>query len=385
MNIVFVVAFPFPTGEASSARALNLSRLLVYAGHAVHVIADAQGQACGDVPCTYECVGKRADSFMQRQDNARKSIACLREYCKNHAVDTVLTNARSDRYDRIQTICRERGIKLFVESCEWYHFESYKLRLFDPRYWKNQKMILHGFRGADGFISISRYLHAYNQSLGKQSVRIPTIMDVATIPVGRGSSQKKKIQIVYTGNPRISKEYLAPILQLLAANQKIRNRIQFHIYGADAQQVLKNRGVREKWLRAAGDSVVIHGKIPQSAVQGVLMNADYQLFIRPNRRSSHAGFPTKLAESMAVGTPVIANKTGDIALYLCDGENGFIVAGTKTADVEKALLRVIEQKAEDAAMMRRAARKTAEACFDYRAYRPQIKWLFQEEHEYQTE
>ncbi len=115
------------------------------------------------------------------------------------------------------------------------------------------------------------------------------------------------------------------------------------------------------------------------------MNADYQLFIRPNRRSSHAGFPTKLAESMAVGTPVITNKTGDIALYLRDGENGYVVGGAEALDVEKALLRVMAQGAEEAAMMRSAARKTAEDDFDYRVYRRQINWLLKDGYASETE
>ena len=38
-----------------------------------------------------------------------------------------------------------------------------------------------------------------------------------------------------------------------------------------------------------------------------------------------AGFPTKLSESIACGTPVITNDTSDIKNYIRNGKNGFLL------------------------------------------------------------
>lgn len=375
MNIVFIVTCPFPTGEASSIRALNLTRLIVEAGHTVHVIADVQGNECQGVPCTYECVSTSGKNLQERTRNAKLSIQCLKKYCDEHRVDAILTNARYDRYDSVARICKEKQIKLYVENCEWYDFSNFKLKFLDYRYLLNQKMILFGFKKAHGFISISRFLHQYNSGLGKKSVRIPTIMDVANTPVGRGSGQKR-IQVVYTGNPGVSKEFLAPVIELLAKNKGISERIQFHIYGVDEKRVLINQNVTKDMIQQAGDSVIIHGRVPQNDIQNILMNADYQLFLRPQRRSSNAGFPTKLGESMAVGTPVIANDTGDIGLYIKDSMNGYLLKEGTAENVETVFEKIINISTEKYMDFRRHARKTAEESFDYRRYKLIINSLF---------
>ena len=38
-----------------------------------------------------------------------------------------------------------------------------------------------------------------------------------------------------------------------------------------------------------------------------------------------AGFPTKIAESITLGTPVITSNTSDISKYISDGKDGFIL------------------------------------------------------------
>ena len=376
MNIVFIVVCAFPTGEASSIRALNLTRLLAECGHNVHVISDVAGEVCDNVPCTFESISSRQDNVKARYYNAISSVDHLKRYCSNHSVDVVLMNARSDRYNSVQKFCAEKGIKLLVESCEWYHFGNFKLKFLDPRFLQNELMILHGFKKADGFISISRYLDNYNKSLGKPSVRIPTIMDVMTVPEGEGS-HKDRIQIVYTGNPGNSKEYLAPMINILAEHESLRSAVQFHIYGPNQKQVLRNKGVTQEALTKAKDSVVIHGRIPQLEIQRVLMNADYQLFLRPNRKSSNAGFPTKLAESMAVGTPVITNDTGDIGLYVTDHKNGFLLSNLEEEELIKCIKNCIAQTQEEKVRMRRSARYTAEQSFDYHEYVTKTKKLFE--------
>lgn len=375
MNIVFIVTCPFPTGEASSIRALNLTRLIVEAGHTVHVIADVQGNECQGVPCTYECVSTSEKNLQERTRNAKLSIQCIKNYCDEHHVDAILTNARYDRYDSVARICKEKQIKLYVENCEWYDFSNFKLKFLDYRYLLNQKMILFGFKKAHGFISISRFLHQYNSGLGKKSVRIPTIMDVGNTPVGKGSG-KNRIQIVYTGNPGVSKEYLAPVIELLAKNKGMSEKIQFHIYGVDEKRVLLNKNVTTEMIQQAGDSVIIHGRVPQNDIQNILMNADYQLFLRPQRRSSNAGFPTKLGESMAVGTPVIANDTGDIGMYLKSQENGFLLTDYSIASVSDVFEKILMLSEEQYKNIRKKTRETAAKYFDYKEYLDVIRELF---------
>ena len=132
------------------------------------------------------------------------------------------------------------------------------------------------------------------------------------------------------------------------------------------------------------DNVFIHGKVPQEKIGEILRNADYQMFIRPLRRSSNAGFPTKLAESMAVGTPVITNLTGDIGLYLEDGANGFLANGVSSSSIKDVFEKILRTDDKKYSEMRKEARRTAEKCFDFRCYCDEIKTILRLEKEHEV-
>lgn len=93
-------------------------------------------------------------------------------------------------------------------------------------------------------------------------------------------------------------------------------------------------------------------------------------------RSSNAGFPTKLAESMAVGTPVITNATGSIAKYLTNAKNGFLIETTAADELLGVFHTILALKEADYRNMRLESRKMAEKSFDYRRYIEQLSKFF---------
>ncbi len=131
--------------------------------------------------------------------------------------------------------------------------------------------------------------------------------------------------------------------------------------------MLENIGNDSALLNSLSDTVKIVGKIPQKEMLQRYCEADFSIFVRPDRRSSHAGFPTKLAESLAAGTPVIANATGDIGLYLKNGVNGFLLNDGTHKSVKEVLDKIIASR-ETLPEMRQNARRTAQEQFEYTVY-----------------
>lgn len=377
MNIIFFVDSPFPFGNASSMRTRSLFKLFEIAGHNIHVICDydtvTNSDECNEY--SYEAIFDNNISFVKRQIAPYKSVRALKLYCKNTKIDCIVANARYDRVNKVAAFCRKEKIKLIIENCEWHHSDSFKLGRLDPRFYRNEKMMRYDLKKTDGFISISRLLHEHNESFGKKSVRIPTILDVENTPYSDTTSNEK-ITIAYTGSPGRGKEYLLPPIKALAENEKLQEKIEFHIYGPTYDAVLKNIGNNEELLKMAGESVFIHGQIPQNEVQEVLTKADYLLFLRPDRCSSHAGFPTKLGESFSVGTPVIANDTGDLSLYINSGNNGFLLNTYDDNEIKSVFEKIITLNEKEYCNLRSNARKTAEESFDYRKYVEEVNLLF---------
>lgn len=370
MNIVFVVCFPFPYGTASSMRARSIYKLLETAGHNVHVIADYSTAVLSD-DCksfSYECIYDNT-TFLRRKIVPYRCLKRLNDYIKNNKVDCLIANARFERFEMLSKLCKKNKIKYIVENCEWYDYSSFKLGKFNIDYIRNEHMINHGFKKADGFISISELLDEHNKALGVNSIRIPTILDVKNTTFKHKKKSEKTI-ISYTGSLGKGKELLWPMVNCLAENEELSNNIEFHIYGPNEKEVLENISGQTNLLQKTRNCIFIHGKIPQNEINDVLKNTDYLFFMRPQRRSSDAGFPTKLGESFAVGTPVITNDTGDISLYVKNGINGFIIS--EKNKISNILSKIIKLKSSDYISLRENARKTAETCFDYRKYKDDI-------------
>lgn len=373
MNIVFISTVSFPFGGASSSRTLNLVRLFIAAGNTVHVISKTKSSE--DIVlenCTYESIQQNESASNSTVDLFLKT---LENYTQNNVVNIVCANANSNIFTALCEFCKSNGIKFIVENCEWYDASNYRLKQYDKEYIANQKMIIDDFKLADGFISISRLLDNHNSSFGKPSIRIPTILDVINTKISE-HNYSEKIKLVYTGRPGKSKELLSPILKVLMKNKLVKSHVEFDIYGVNFVQLLRNINYNIFLYMMVCKNIKIYGIVNQKKMNDIIKNSDYQIFIRPYRQSSNAGFPTKLGESMMVGTPVITNLTGDIGLYLVDGLNGIVINGNSVNDVEIGLLRILEMNQKDLDLMRQNARECAEKNFDYRAYVSDIKSFF---------
>lgn len=63
-----------------------------------------------------------------------------------------------------------------------------------------------------------------------------------------------------------------------------------------------------------------YDQVPQ-----ILKNAKILVSSQPNTKRAEGGFPTKLGEYMITGVPILMTDVGEIAKYVKNGENGYIV------------------------------------------------------------
>ena len=373
-RILILVDSYFPSGVAKSSRMLNFCRLFRDAGIKVHVIT-AHSKGNEDVGACYELEGFTYEVVSNKQYNTIDSfigtpgfLKRVKIYLDENPQDYVFMTSSTEFFRRLSKIVRSRNVKCFVEQCEWLDISNYKFGKFDLRYINAEYFRKRGIKRINGIISISRLLNDYFGSKGVSSICVPTILDVKNTSYVCGIDNREKIHLVFAGSLGGSKELMKPIIEALANNECFRQRIVFEIYGPSESQVITNIGGDSKLVKDAGNSVVFHGRIPQEKIPEVYSNSDYLIFVRPQRRSSNAGFPTKFAESMAVGTPVITNDTGDIGLYLENGVNGFMLADNSTEAICQCFEGIISIDTDTYSEMRIAARKTAESSFDYRVY-----------------
>jgi len=370
----------FPKGSALASRLISFCRLFKDLGYDIHVITARSvdktnvDKIIDNKDYTYEVVSTNRSDRLQSFIGNENLVKRVDNYLKNNKVDLVFSTSLNTTFSKVLKVVKKYNKKIILEQCEWLDSSSFGLGKFDPRFIMTRLNLTKHYLKVNGVISISRLLDDYYKEKGVKTIRIPSIIDAKNREFNLNSN-KEYIRLVYTGNASKSKELLKPIVEALASNEEFINNYKFDIYGLNENQYFNNIGRDDMLIEKTNNCVTVHGTVDQKKIEDILLNSDFQIFIRPNRKSSNAGFPTKLCESMSSGTPVISNITGDIGLYLKDGYNGYVSNGIDKESIIAVFDKVLKNK--DLNTMRKNARETALNGFDYSNYLDEVKELIE--------
>ena len=111
---------------------------------------------------------------------------------------------------------------------------------------------------------------------------------------------------------------------------------------------------RARLVAEAPANVTFLGPLPRSRVLGLLRGADAAVLT-----SAWENFPHGVVEALAVGTPVVATRTGGVAEVVRDGENGLLVEAGDAAAFAAAVRRLLSDDALRARLAAAAAPSVA--------------------------
>jgi glycosyltransferase involved in cell wall biosynthesis len=121
---------------------------------------------------------------------------------------------------------------------------------------------------------------------------------------------------------------------------------------------------------SAGERVVFLGALPRAEVLGLLRAADAAILT-----SAWENFPHGVVEALAVGTPVIATRTGGVAEVVTDGENGLLVEPGDAPAFAAAVRRYLDDPELQARL--RAAAKPSVAAYGADAVYSQLESILE--------
>ena len=377
MRILMFSLFALPDSCAAATRAISFAKLLQQAGHQVDSLGICDGEET-TVEGSYDTVRYKMLRMKQYYGwHAYKRIAQLKkditEYLQNNApYDVViLSNVYYDFADVFFAYAKKCGAKLAVNAVEWYEKDDIRFSGIRGKlnFIKNRIALTHTHVKMGNIIAISSLLDDYYATRGCNTVTIPTIVDtqeysqVANEPKTYG----EVLHIAYAGSPA-RKDYVINAIRALALlSEDERKRIELNFYGPTRQQ-MERLGLPAEFWEQYGESVVCHGRIPYEQVKSKIAQADFTVLLRPQLRYANAGFPTKVGESMACGTPVIANLTSDLGRYIIDGQTGVICADETPESCAEAFRKALALTSEQRMQMHKNCQEMAEQAFDYRAY-----------------
>jgi glycosyltransferase involved in cell wall biosynthesis len=298
------------------------------------------------------------------------SIFYLREKKRADAVDCVLFYT-PDIYRSLPCLLLSKlyGIPILLELCEIFSTDTRKTgvkpaiqrlgaRLFDR--------IIPGM--SSGVLAISTKIVEYLKREGLDEDKImhlPILVDCnrfihpSNSPV---SSLAEKHYFLNSG-ALDSKEGLEFILDAFASVSRKHDQLFLVLTGAPETSrktcildFAKNLGIERR--------LVFTGFLSTDQLSWAYQNALALLCCRANTAFANYGFPTKLAEYLSSGRPVITNEVGDTALYVKDRENAFLTRSQDAQSISAAMEAVLSSPsmAEEVGLN---GRKVAVERFDY--------------------
>jgi glycosyltransferase involved in cell wall biosynthesis len=117
--------------------------------------------------------------------------------------------------------------------------------------------------------------------------------------------------------------------------------------------------------RTGAEWIIFTGFLSRQELIWCYKNAIGLLCCRSNSVYANYGFPTKLAEYLSVGRPVVATSVGDIKEYLADEETAFLAEPENVESIALAIRRLLHDPVHAEKIGQQGA-EVARQYFDYR-------------------
>jgi glycosyltransferase involved in cell wall biosynthesis len=386
--IAYLGPFRFPEGEAGSRRVLGMARSLAAGGWRV-VVGSGESDPSREVELcaegagsvAYVGLGELPPAEMPRAIRpvrhlfalGRRAVRWL-EARPSPPSAVILYGGYSPFVLRLHRWCRLHRVPLIADVVEWYDARQMPGGILGPFHLNAELAMRVLFPRVDGIIAISAFLERYYQGRGCTVTRVPPTLDVREIQAVTCIDRVRPLRLAYAGTPG-RKDLLAnAILGVLAVDP----------HGEHVRLLVAGPTLREVRTLMGGvplpGGVQVAGRLPRQEALRVVGQAHFTLLLRPPARFAQAGFPTKLAESAALATPIICNPTSDLGDHVRDGIEGLLCRDHTPGAFAESLRRALSLTPIQLRAMREAARARAEQAFDYRQYVARLQVFLGEVH-----
>lgn len=259
---------------------------------------------------------------------------------------------------------RAAGAAYVVDLCELPFSSLHGIKL-----WRLRRD-LHDhtfFRWFDGVIAISEYLrrHALAHGAPAHAVTLAPVMVDTDEFQHAGAAATTSSVVMYCGMLNQEKDGVESLLTAFAGLSGDLPEARLMLVGDTYRGTLipEFRAIAERL--GVSDRVQFVGNVQHSEIPEYMSRADVLVLARPRTPQADAGMPTKVAEYLASGVPVITTRVGEIAQFLDDGKSAYLVPPGDERALEAALRHALSHP-EEARLVGLAGRAVAAECFDYR-------------------
>lgn len=390
MNITIILNEAYPHGMAATNRIHLYAKRFKERGHDVEIIVprpterhrtkalnfEQQGEYEG-IKFRYPVNPVRSPSFIKRRFNDFISFFKTLSYIATKKRNTDILLIVDNRWYTIITY------KLFslIDRCEFvleiseFPFVFAVERSFFRKIYINL-YIKHLFKVFDGLIVISDSLYDYFvDKINKKARQI--IVPIITNTNNFKHTPNNSGEIVYTGALNQFKDGIMDLLQGYTIFTQKNPGKKLVLMGD--LNVSPNRDDVIAFINKnkMQDNIEITGYVDRPVMIERMTNAAVLALAKPNNQQSEHCFPTKIAEYLSTGKPVLTTSTGSIPQYLTDRKNSFLTEPNDPDHLAQTLSDIFADYGK-AEVVGQNGRKLAQNEFDYTAQVDRIISFFDE-------
>lgn len=384
-TVFYIGGFELPDRNAAALRVLANGKILRAIGYEVVFIGidtslSVNSRPQRSVHAGFECWAvpypRGTAAWIKYLAGLKSILEIIKAPREVKAVAAICYNYPAIASMRIQQACRHLGIKQLADATEWYDASGGSLIYRVIKYCDTTLRMHRVHRQSDGVITTSQYLTQFYQQRRKHTVELPTLFDgdrFRSPPLRENESAKK---FIYVGSPfdvghvnrdrSNLKERLDTCIDLFYSLRQRGKDFRFDIYGIAQADYIRVFPEHAKKLDDMKNVVFFHGRKPNEEVLEHIGKSDFSIFFRDRTRVTLAGFPSKLAESISAGTPVVSNKMVSLEVF---AQSPGVVLTERGAEL-LAVERLIDMPSVEVDRLKRQAFESK--TFHYEKYVPVV-------------
>lgn len=331
--IVYLGPFYLPDRNAACHRAINNAKGLAELGYKVRIIGFETKTRTGDLGEPHPGVSLRTvdagSGLSSYRVDPRSALAELKGGLQGQSVSHVICyNYPALTQAAIQLWCLCNRVTFLSDITEWNTKGGRGLLRNIARAVEISLRVRVLARLGGGIITTSPWMTAYYGRRASRPIsELPTLFDktmVETCPLP-ASPSGAPVRLVFVGpgfdtamrnvDPAAMKERTDLVLRMVGAALDRGQKLRLDIFGLDRNRYEAAFPQDTSILDVWGDFITFHGRVPHKRILDALYAAHASVIFRDNKRANNVGFPTKFAESLMTGTPVVIDRIASIAAY----------------------------------------------------------------------
>ncbi|WP_416327616.1 glycosyltransferase [[Eubacterium] hominis] len=284
---------------------------------------------------------------------------------------------------KILNFCKKKNIICISDCVDWLHTPRNGNVVFRLAKWADttyQKRYIN--KKMDGMIVISEFLKKYYEQTIKHIIILPPLSEKCFNSLKPINIDENAVNILYAGIPFNTKKIIKDPIDMkdrldliIKCFEKMTDiNYNLHIYGLEKKEVIFSMPSLENTIKKIGEKIHFYGLKDNDFILNEISKCDYTILFRDKKRDTTAGFPTKVAESITQGTPVITNDTSDIRNYLEKQGLAFFVNDINDATNE--VKKIIENNKSQINDLKNKCKSSG--IFEYSSYQLEMKTFMSE-------